>query len=410
MESINKSDNNFEQCLKCTICTVYCPVLAVNPDFPGPKHGGPDQERLRLKMPSFYDEANKYCMNCKRCEVACPSNVRVGDIIQKAKLKYSRHKPSLRDFFLSHTDLVGTLSSPFAPIVNKVLSWDVTKQVMNTTIHVDKHRIFPEYSHEKFVSWLEKQAGEQKKFAHQLCYFHGCYVNYNFPQLGKDFVKVMNAFGYGVQLLEKEKCCGVALISNGFAGQARRQGEVNLRSIRKAVSENMPVVATSSTCTMTIRDEYPHILNLKNADVRDHVELATRFIYRMINESKDFDLSKLKFIQRGHPLKIAYHTPCHLEKLGWEYYSIELLRMIPDVEITVLKPNCCGIGGTYGFKKENYENAQKIGEPLFREIEEGGFDLVVSDCETCKWQIEMSTSLKCKHPVTVFAEALEDML
>ena len=122
MESINKSDNNFEQCLKCTICTVYCPVLAVNPDFPGPKHGGPDQERLRLKMPSFYDEANKYCMNCKRCEVACPSNVRVGDIIQKAKLKYSRHKPSLRDFFLSHTDLVGTLSSPFAPIVNKVLS------------------------------------------------------------------------------------------------------------------------------------------------------------------------------------------------------------------------------------------------------------------------------------------------
>ena len=142
----------------------------------------------------------------------------------------------------------------------------------------------------------------------------------------------------------------------------------------------------------------------------DHVELVTRFIYRMVNESKAFDLSKLKFKQRERPLKIAYHTPCHLEKLGWEYYSIELLRMIPNIDITVLKPNCCGIGGTYGFKKENYENAQKIGEPLFREIEEGGFDLVVSDCETCKWQIEMSTSLKCKHPVTVFAEALEDML
>ena len=115
---------------------------------------------------------------------------------------------------------------------------------------------------------------------------------------------------------------------------------------------------------------------------KNHVELVTRFIYRMVNESKAFDLSKLKFKQRERPLKIAYHTPCHLEKLGWEYYSIELLRMIPNIDITVLKPNCCGIGGTYGFKKENYENAQKIGEPLFREIEEGGFDLVVSDCET----------------------------
>jgi len=405
MESINKSDNNFEQCLKCTICTVYCPVLAVNPDFPGPKHGGPDQERLRLKMPSFYDEANKYCMNCKRCEVACPSNVRIGDIIQKAKLKYSRHTPTLRDFFLSHTDLVGTLSSPFAPLVNTALGWNVTKQILDGVLKVDRHRTFPKYSHEKFTTWMKKHADEQKQYPHQLCYFHGCYVNYNFPELGKELVQIMNAFGYGVELLEEEKCCGVALISNGFASQARKQGEVNLKSIRKAVSQKKPVIVTSSTCAMTLRDEYPHVLNLDNKDVRDHIEIATRFIYRMIHETKAFDVSKLKF--RNRPLKIAYHTPCHLEKLGWEYYSLELLRLIPNINLTVLKPNCCGIGGTYGFKKENYENAQKIGAPLFKEIEEGDFDFIVSDCETCKWQIEMSTSKKCIHPISVFAQALD---
>lgn len=405
MERINKSDNNFEQCLKCTICTVYCPVFAVNPHFVGPKHGGPDQERLRLKMPSFYDEANKYCMNCKRCEVACPSNVRIADIIQKAKLKYSRHKPTVRDFFLSHTDLVGTLSSPFAPLVNNVLGWNVTKGVLDGVLNIDKHRTFPKYSHEKFTSWMKDHAEEQKKYEHQLCFFHGCYINYNNPDLGKDLVKVMNAFGYGVQLLEKEKCCGIALISNGFASQAKRQAEINLASIRKAVSKDLPVVLASSTCALTMRDEYPHILGLDNADVREHIELATRFLYRMINEKKLFDISKLKF--KNRPLKIAYHTPCHLEKLGWEYYSIELLRQIPNVELTVLKPNCCGIGGTYGFKKENYENAQKIGASLFKEIEDGNFDFVASDCETCKWQIEMSTSKKCLHPLTVFAQALD---
>lgn len=51
-------------------------------------------------------------------------------------------------------------------------------------------------------------------------------MNYNNPQLGKDLVKVMNAFGVGVQLLKKEKCCGVALISNGFINQARKQARV----------------------------------------------------------------------------------------------------------------------------------------------------------------------------------------
>ena len=58
----------------------------------------------------------------------------------------------------------------------------------------------------------------------------------------------------------------------------------------------------------------------------------------------------------------------------------------------MLDSQCCGIAGTYGFKKENYETSQAIGSPLFRQIEESGIDLVISDCETCKWQIEMSTS------------------
>lgn len=87
------SKNNFEECIKCTICTVYCPVTAVNPDYPGPKQAGPDGERYRLKKPFFYDEALKYCLNCKRCEVACPSNVKIGDIIQSARIKYSKHAP-----------------------------------------------------------------------------------------------------------------------------------------------------------------------------------------------------------------------------------------------------------------------------------------------------------------------------
>ena len=85
LQQHNISDNNFEQCIKCTVCTVYCPVAAVNPDYPGPKQAGPDGERLRLKKFGFYDETLKYCINCKRCEVACPSNVKIGDIIQAAR-------------------------------------------------------------------------------------------------------------------------------------------------------------------------------------------------------------------------------------------------------------------------------------------------------------------------------------
>lgn len=404
LQQHNISDNNFEQCIKCTVCTVYCPVAAVNPDFPGPKQAGPDGERLRLKRPDFYDEALKYCINCKRCEVACPSNVRIGDIIQSARIRYAKKKPKVRDILLANTDFVGTLSTPFAPVVNVALGLKPVKAAMDAVLKIDHRRMFPKYAFGTFEGWYKKQASRQAAFSKQVAYFHGCYVNYNNPQLGKDLVKVMNAAGYGVRLLEKEQCCGVALISNGLINQAKKQAQTNMASIRQAVLERkMPVIATSSTCTFTIRDEYPHLLQLENGDVREQVELATRFLYRLLAENK----TKLRF-RTDKKLKVAYHTPCHMEKLGWSYYTIELLKMIPGVEVQVLDSQCCGIAGTYGFKKENYEVSQQIGSRLFRQIEASGVDFVVSDCETCKWQIEMSTSKKCEHPISVLARMLED--
>lgn len=74
-------DTSFDQCIKCTVCTVYCPVAKANPQYPGPKQCGPDGERLRIKSPDFYDETLKLCTNCKRCETACPSGVKIGDSI-----------------------------------------------------------------------------------------------------------------------------------------------------------------------------------------------------------------------------------------------------------------------------------------------------------------------------------------
>lgn len=403
LQQHNVSENNFEQCIKCTVCTVYCPVAAVNPAYPGPKQAGPDGERLRLKKFNFYDEALKYCINCKRCEVACPSNVRIGDIIQSARIKYSEKKPTLRDFILANTDLVGTLSTPFAPIVNATLGLKPVKAVLDGVFKIDHRRSFPKYSFGTFESWYKKEAARQAAYPRQVSFFHGCYVNYNHPQLGKDLVKVMNAFGYGVQLLEKEKCCGVALISNGFINQAKKQAKTNIDSIRKSiVDKKIPVIATSSTCTFTIRDEYPHLLNIENEDIRDQIELATRFIYRLLSEQK----VALNF-KKGKKMKVAYHTPCHMEKLGWSYYSIELLKLIPNIELTVLDSQCCGIAGTYGFKKENYKTSQDIGESLFKQIESCDIDIVATDCETCKWQIEMSTSKKCEHPISILANALE---
>ena len=52
---LDHANQTFDQCIKCTVCTAYCPVAKANPAYPGPKQAGPDGERLRIKSPELFD-------------------------------------------------------------------------------------------------------------------------------------------------------------------------------------------------------------------------------------------------------------------------------------------------------------------------------------------------------------------
>lgn len=53
------------------------------------------------------------------------------------------------------------------------------------------------------------------------------------------------------------------------------------------------MIATSSTCTFALRDEYPEVLNVDNKGLRDHIELATRWLWRKLDEGKTLPLKPL---------------------------------------------------------------------------------------------------------------------
>lgn len=403
MQKQNISEFNFEQCQKCAICTTVCPVLANNELYPGPKQAGPDGERYRMKNPVFYDEMLKFCLNCKRCEVACPSGVKVGDMIQNAKLTLGKRSHVLRDTMLASTDFVGPLASAFAPVANLALGMKPVKAVLDATIGVSKHRTMPKYSSQTFESWFKKnKQAEQDAYKNHISYYHGCYANYNFPQLGKDFVAVLNALGYGVHLLDKEECCGVAMISAGMLKQVKKKAQHNVDIMKTAVEAGRKIVTVSTSCTMTLRDEYPHLLEIDNSAVRDSIVLVEKFLYQVISKGD------VKLVWKpDYKAKAAYHAPCHQERLGLGNFTIELLRMIPGMDLQLLDSHCCGMAGTYGFKKENYETSQKVGKELFDGIKAVNPDFVACECETCKWQIEMSTGYAVKNPVSILAEALD---
>lgn len=405
MQQVSLSHGSLEQCLKCSICTAVCPVMNATSTYPGPKQCGPDSERYRMKDIAHFDEqALKKCLGCKRCETACPHGVKVAELIQTARRDLATHGPGLRELALANTDFMGAIATRVAPLANFGTGLGVTKWVLDKTVGIDHRRTFPRYAGERFTTWFKHHAAqEQEQYRHHVAYFHGCYAQYNFPQLGRDLVAVMNALGYGVRLLDGEKCCGVALMANGMYDQARRQGEANIAAMRRALKGGVEaVVTTSSSCTLNMRDEYPSMLGIDQADVRDSIHLAVRFISRLVSDGK----VQLVF-KKDYKRHVAYHTACHAARLGWRNYSIHLLRLIPGLQLDILEQRCCGISGTYGFKKENYETSQAIGRLLFDDIAATKADAVITECETCKWQIEMSTPLPVINPISLIAEALD---
>ncbi len=399
---INLENISFDHCIKCTVCTIYCPVAKATHLFPGPKQSGPDSERLRIKNPDLVDASLKYCTNCKRCESVCPSDVKIADIIQTAKYTFVKKKfmMKVRDYALSRMDLLGKISTFMSSIVNLVMRITIIRAFLDLILGISYKRSFPKFESGSFRKWFKKQRFSQKKFDSEVIFFHGCSVNNMDHALGKDLIKVLNSLNIGIYI-PKQTCCGVPAIANSDIKRAKRNARINIKSLKKAVGgTDKKIIFTCSSGAYALKYEYSNFLEMDNSSIYNNIEYITYFLSKLIDSGRSLNLKPLR-------IRVAYHSPCHLERMGGVIYTIDILKKIPGLDLIILNSECCGLSGTYGFKTEYYNISETIGSQLFDKINESNPEFVITDCVTCKWQIENFTKYKVLHPVTLLAMALE---
>jgi len=84
---------------------------------------------------------------------------------------------------------------------------------------------------------------------------------------------------------------------------------------------------------------------------------------------------------------------------------VELLSKLTRASVRNVEAGCCGIAGTYGMQKKNYEASMKIGEGLAEALKAAGADETLTECGACKMQIEHLTGRPAMHPVKLLAKA-----
>ena len=392
-------NSSLDQCIKCSICTAYCPVLKATGLFPGPKISGPDAARFRLGKLAIPSDWLELCDYCKICEMVCPSGVPISDLhLQARKAQGRYHWPRLRDFLLAQSSLIGKLGIAAAPFSNRLTRSVFLRWLLDRGLAIDKRAILPFYPEKTFVQWFRNKVPIKGE---PLAYFHGCYTNYIDPEIGKAVVAVLEKNGYQMILPELE-CCGLPLIGNGFFHLATKLAQKNVKTLGQFAEKGIKIVFSSPSCGMTIKREYERILNLSEAAKwSDRILDVFQFLLALHEEGK-LNLSFKPIHQT-----LYYHVPCHLRALQIGLPGLELLSLIPGLEVKELPENCCGLAGTYGFKKEKYDIAIEIGKPTFQAIRELGVKKVISDCEACRMQIEAQCGVQVLHPIQILKMAYE---
>lgn len=104
--------------------------------------------------------------------------------------------------------------------------------------------------------------------------------------------------------------------------------------------------------------------------------------------------------------RVIYHGPCQLRGHKMGMPAVELLRLVPKLSVELSNADCCGVAGTYGYDSRKYEIATAVGKSLMDTIKHASSDFVVCDSETCRWHIEKSTGVPCRHPIEIIGASI----
>ena len=392
---------SLDHCVKCTICETFCPVSNVTPLFPGPKYAGPQSERFRVADEPSPDASLDYCSGCGICTQVCPQGVHIAEINTQARAKLREktgHK--LRDRVIARPTLTGRLGNPAAPVANWSLSNPAIRVLVEKTIGIDRRAPVPKFAGRTFQRWARKHTSPPAE--RKVAFFHGCGTNYYEPRLGEMTVELLEHNGITVEV-PKQDCCGLPLQSNGLFKDARTYVHRLAERLAPFARAGVDIVGTSTSCTLMLKREALEILELGDDE-------ALRVVSARVYDICEYLLAmhargELKTDFAPVPETVTYHAPCQQQGHGIGKPALDLMALIPELNVVESTANCCGIAGTYGLKREKYGIAMDVGANLFRQVAENRSDEVVCDSETCRWQIEQATKVHSVHPVEMLHRA-----
>jgi Fe-S oxidoreductase len=366
-----------------------------------------------------YWKVVEQCYLCDTCYMTkCPYvpphpwNVDFPHLMLRAKaIQFRKGEASLRDKLLSSTDALGKLATipVVVQFVNAVNKNGFTRKLLDRTLGVHKDRELPEYASSTFRSSFQASksvaAKDGKNTPGKVAIFSTCYVNYNEPGIGHDLLAVLAHNEIPYLLVEKEACCGMPKLELGDLESVSSLKQKNIPAMAKLARESYAILTPIPSCTLMFKQELP-LMFPEDADVKAVQDAMFDPFEYFVLRKRD-GLLKTDFREKLG--KVSYHIPCHSRVQNVGQKTREMLAAIPGTAVTTVE-RCAGHDGTWGVKKEYFDNSMKIGRPVFRRLAAAEPDWISSDCPIAARHItqgikEEKTPAPKAHPLTLLRKA-----
>lgn len=394
----------FDICHGCRLCFNLCPSFPALFDAVDRNSG--DVTRLTRAETEHVVEL---CYGCKLCEIKCPYTPRDGHPFQldfprlmtRAKAVDAKENGvALRERLLGHPDQIGKAGTLLPGLANLGCRQKFQRMMMEKLLGIHRDKKLPDFAAETFDKWLKRTGLPPLPTAPsaKVVIFPTCFVNYYNPAPGKAAVEVFAKNGCAVKC-PKQNCCGMPALDSADVEFARKQARANIESMLPIVRDGYKIAAINPTCSMMMRNEYPHLL--PGNEVKEFAA-AVVDTHELLFELRKAGKFNCDF--KSTPRTVAYHVPCHLKAQAIGLRSRDLMLQIPGVEVTTVDA-CSAHDGTWAMKKEFFELSMKWGAKAFAGMREANARVMATDCPTAALQIENATGVRPMHPIEVLARA-----
>jgi glycolate oxidase iron-sulfur subunit len=395
-------------CVHCGLCLPVCPTYRET----GRETSSPRGRVYLLRgvaegeipLGDVVAEEAALCLGCRACETACPSGVRFGSLIERARARVTsaglRDAPARRLERFALRQLVPHKTR---------LHWALSLVGLGQRLGLDRPvlRLLPEWlrglaprvpplRERRRLPGLVAARGERRG---RVALLEGCIMPELFGAVNAATARVLACNGFEVVQVAGQGCCGALQAHAGDEEFARSLLKRNARAFAAADGLDA-IVVNSAGCGAFLREAGDWL-------GPDGERLATR----VRDVSEFLDEAGLRAPEGELRLRVCYDDPCHLvHGQGVDAAPRKLLEAIPGLELAphADPSGCCGAAGTYNLTQPEM-SAAILGRKMDA-LQAADPDVVATGNPGCLMQIRAGVTqrglrARVVHPVELLDEA-----